>query len=58
VKSGLLEPRWGKTFDHLFDSRQSADYLALSTFEREEVEVMITESKHFVEQMKRLLLAS
>ena len=44
--------------DLLFDRRQTADYLAISSFEREEVEVMIAESEEFVGQMKRILTRS
>ncbi|MGA7616851.1 MAG: hypothetical protein WBX15_16895 [Thermoanaerobaculia bacterium] len=58
VKAGLLEPKWGRTFDLLFDRRQAADYLALSSFEREEVELLVAESEQFVRRIKRLLTDS
>ena len=55
VKSGLLDPRWGKVFDRTFENRQSADYAALWDFELEQVREIVKESDGFVRQMEQLL---
>ena len=55
VKAMLIEPKWGKVFDRAFENRHSADYLAMSAFEREQVDELIEESEGFVQEMTRLL---
>jgi len=55
VKTGLLEPRWGKVFDRTFDNRQSGDYLAMWEFEREHAERLVYEAEGFVKEIDRLL---
>jgi uncharacterized protein len=55
AKAGLIEPTWGRVFDRIFENRQSADYVALWDFEREQVEQMIQEAGGFVHQTERLL---
>jgi uncharacterized protein (UPF0332 family) len=55
AKAGLIDPTWGRVFDRIFENRQSADYVALWDFEREQVEQMIQEAEGFVLQMERLL---
>lgn len=56
VKAGILEVRWGKAFDRIFENRQSADYLELSEFVPDQVDAMIVEADGFVREMQRLLL--
>lgn len=55
VKAGLMDRKWGKTFDRVFENRQSADYTAMHNFEKEQVEEMVAESEDFIKQMERLL---
>src|SRR4051794_33977458 len=37
INSGLIEERWGKFYDGLFEDRQEGDYLAFQAFEPEYV---------------------
>ena len=55
VKAGFIEAKWGKVFDRAFENRQSADYLAMWSFEHDQVETMIEEAEGFVNEMERLL---
>ena len=48
VKSGLLDPEWGKVFDRVFENRQSADYVAMWDFDLEQVREMLKETDGFV----------
>jgi len=55
VKTGRLDPTWGRAYDRIFENRQSADYVELCEFEPEQVTEMLREAEGFVAQMKRLL---
>lgn len=54
VKSGKISAAWGKVYDRVFEGRQSADYLELAEFERDQVAEMLREAEGFVSEMKRL----
>jgi uncharacterized protein len=55
VKPGLVDKRFGKIFDSLFESRQSADYIATASFEMSEATAAIREAEEFVHEMQQLL---
>ncbi len=55
VKTDKLAVRWGKVFDRIFESRQSADYVELHEFDAAQLVEMIAEAEGFVAEMKRLL---
>lgn len=55
VKEKRLAPASGKHFDWLFDNRQKVDYRPLVTFEREEVEEILAQSKGFLLEMEGLV---
>src|SRR4030067_1720428 len=55
VKSGTLDAKWGKAFDHLFEDRQAGDYLALYEFEKAQVAEMVEQDEGFVGEIKKLL---
>ena len=57
VKTGLLEPHWGKVFDRTFEHRQSGDYLVMCEFEHVHVEQILSEAQGFVNEMKQILRA-
>ncbi len=54
VKTGEIEVRWGRLYDRLFEGRQEADYLALVSFERDDVEVQLEECRQFLERLRKL----
>lgn len=55
VKSGMLDASWGKAYDHIFESRQSGDYLELYEFEATQVAELLVKAEGFLKEMKRLL---
>lgn len=55
VKPGLLDAKWGRTYDRIFESRQSGDYLELYEFEESQVTEMLIQAEAFIKEMKRLL---
>ncbi len=54
VKPGMLQARWGKIYDRIFESRQAADYLALQEFKESQVIEMLPQAEGFVAEMRRL----
>lgn len=38
VATGLLDVKWGRLYDQLFEDRQESDYVALVEFEKDYVE--------------------
>lgn len=55
VKSGLLDVKWGKLYDQLFEDRQEGDYVALISFEREYVESQLTRCTQFLNELRPLV---
>ena len=55
IRSGKIDPKWGKHYDWLYDNRQKADYRPLVEFESEQVKEIIEQSQAFVEEMKCFL---
>lgn len=57
VKPGMLDAKWGRIYDQIFESRQSGDYLELYEFEAVQVIEMLTQAEGFIKEMKRLLVS-
>lgn len=55
VKPGMLDVKWGKAYDQIFENRQSGDYLELYEFEKTQVAELLTQAEEFVGEMRRLL---
>jgi uncharacterized protein (UPF0332 family) len=55
VKPGMLDPRFGRIYDRLFDARQRADYLALTETQAEEAASMTADATEFVVAMRALI---
>ena len=56
VRSGRLDPSWGRAYDRLFENRQRADYQELVAFEAEQVGELCGLALGFVAEMRRLVL--
>lgn len=54
IKTGLLDVKWGKLYDQLFEDRQEGDYVALITFDREYVEAQLTRCTQFLDKLRPL----
>ncbi|OIO92025.1 MAG: hypothetical protein AUK03_10220 [Anaerolineae bacterium CG2_30_64_16] len=57
VKTGLLDVKWGKLYDHFFEDRQEGDYVALTSFEREYVEMQLDQCVEFLATLRPLISA-
>lgn len=56
IKTGMIEPDWGKFYNRIFDSRHEGDYQPLRTFDAEEVKLYLDQGAGFIAQMERLLV--
>ena len=55
VRVNKFDSSWGKHFDWLFDNRQKVDYRPLVTFEQEEIQEILEQSRAFLREMERLV---
>jgi uncharacterized protein (UPF0332 family) len=55
IKTGRVDPEFGKIYDRVFDNRQRGDYQELVQFEAEQVEEILRQARAFTEEMHRLL---
>jgi uncharacterized protein (UPF0332 family) len=55
IKTGLLDVKWGKLYDQLFEDRQEGDYVALIAFDREYVEGQLTRCTQFLDRLRPLI---
>jgi len=55
VKTGLLDPQWGNLYDRLFEDRQEADYVAITSFAREHVASRLVRCREFLDQIRPLI---
>jgi uncharacterized protein (UPF0332 family) len=54
VKTGLLDAKWGKAYDRMFETRQAADYLELFEMEEAQVIELLDLAQQFVAETQRL----
>lgn len=57
IKTGLLEKKWGRLYDQLFEDRQEGDYVVFITFETAYVTTQLDRCSQFLEQVRRLILS-
>ena len=55
VKTGLLDTKWGRLYDQLFEDRQEGDYVVFISFEHEYVEHQLRECSEFLDELGKLL---
>jgi uncharacterized protein (UPF0332 family) len=55
IKPGLLDVKWGKLYDQLFEDRQEGDYIALISFDREYVESQLIRCTRFLTELRPLI---
>ena len=55
VKTGRIEPSWGRFYDLVFNSRQRGDYQELVVFSPAETEELVSQSEGFVKVMASCL---
>jgi len=50
-----VDPKWGKFYNKIFDSRHEGDYQPLRVFEDEEVKMFLDQGVGFIKEMENLL---
>jgi uncharacterized protein (UPF0332 family) len=55
VKTGSVGMEWGRFYDHLFEDRQEADYVAMVSFEADYVQGILARCKLFLDQVRPLI---
>lgn len=55
IKTGLLEPQWGRFYNELFEDRQEGDYVALIEFELDYVQDQLMRCREFLTQLRSLI---
>ena len=55
IRSGRLEPSWGRVYDRVYENRHRGDYQELVVFEADHVRELSGQAADFVTQMRQLL---
>jgi hypothetical protein len=55
IKEGLLEVKWGRYYDKLFEDRQEGDYTAFIDFSKDYVSEQLELCEEFLKELKKLL---
>ena len=55
IKKGVLDHKWGRLYDQLFEDRQEGDYVVFISFEPEYVESQLTQCFQFLKQLRSLI---
>ncbi len=55
IKPGLLDMKWGRLYDPLFEDRQEGDYVVFVSFEPEYVRMQLEQGSKFLEELRTLL---
>lgn len=55
IKSGRVEPIWGKLYKRLSDARHESDYVAFANFTEEDIAPLLSQTEEFIEVIKRLI---
>ena len=55
IKTGLLEQKWGRLYDQVFEDRQEGDYVVFISFEPTYVETQLNECGRFIEHVRPLI---
>jgi uncharacterized protein (UPF0332 family) len=55
IKKGLLDVKWGKLYDQLFEDRQEGDYMAMIIFDKEYVESQLALCTEFLKELRYLI---
>jgi len=55
IKTGLVDRKWGRLYDQLFEDRQEGDYVVFISFESDYVSTRLDQCAQFLEQIRPLL---
>ena len=54
IKSGLMDTKWGRLYDQLFEDRHEGDYVALTDFDKLYVEEKLLQCRQFLLILKKV----
>jgi uncharacterized protein len=57
LKTGILNVKWGRLYDQLFEDRQEGDYIVFVSFEHEYVKAQLKNCSEFLNELSKLLAA-
>lgn len=55
IKTGLLDMKWGRLYDQLFEDRQEGDYVVFVSFEAEYVQTQLGQCSEFLNELRMFL---
>lgn len=55
IKPGVIDRKWGKLYDQLFEDRQEGDYIAFIAFDTFYVEGQLNQCALFLEEVRPLI---
>jgi hypothetical protein len=55
IKTGLLDIKWGRLYDQLFEDRQEGDYVVFISYEPEYVLFQLNQCSAFLNELRTLL---
>ncbi len=55
VKAGIVDERWGRFFDEVFESRQRGDYKPMVAFQLDQVKELLEQAEKFLKEMQSLM---
>ena len=55
IKTGVLDQKWGRLYDQLFEDRQEGDYVVFISFELDYVESQLKQCSQFLTQLYPLM---
>ncbi len=58
IRTGVLDMKWGRLYDRLFEDRQEGDYVVFISFDREYVQHQLCQRSEFLDELADLLSSS
>ena len=55
IKTGVLDPEWGRLYDQLFEDRQEGDYVVFISFEADYVESQLKKCTQFLKKLRPMI---
>jgi uncharacterized protein (UPF0332 family) len=57
IKAGMVDAKWNKFYQKLFDDRQEGDYIPTATFEMSDVSMRLQQAREFIALIRGLINA-
>lgn len=56
IKTGLIDTKWGRFYDQLFEDRQEGDYVVFVSFESDYVRFQLKQCANFLDALRSIIL--